>query len=51
LLAHGDTPGARDLLGAVATPDAGARIVAVFHGTDSRGEPLVAVGAMPLKRE
>src|SRR5678816_1396993 len=29
---------------------AGARVVAVFRGTDAAGEPIVAVGAMPLGR-
>ncbi len=51
LLAHGDLPVGREVLGSVAAPAAGVRILAVFHGTDSRGEPIVAVGAMPLKRE
>jgi len=31
-------------------PGAGARVVAVFRGTDAAGEPIVAVGAMPLSR-
>lgn len=44
------TPGGRELLGAVAMPASGVRILAVFHGTDAKGEPLVAVGAMPIPR-
>lgn len=44
------TPGGRELLGAVAMPASGARILAVFHGTDGKGEPMVAVGAMPIPR-
>ncbi|HMG23082.1 MAG TPA: hypothetical protein VK607_17220, partial [Kofleriaceae bacterium] len=32
----------------VATPAAGARVLAVFRGSDAGGEPVVAVGAMPL---
>jgi hypothetical protein len=37
-------------LAQVAAPGAGARVVAVFRGTDAAGEPIVAVGAMPLGR-
>ncbi len=51
LIARADSPGGRDLLGAVASPSRGTRVVAVFHGTDSRGEPIVAVGAMPLAKQ
>lgn len=32
----------------VAIPETGARIVAVFRGVDTQGEPLVAIGAVPL---
>jgi hypothetical protein len=32
------------------TPTSGTRVVAVFRGNDSAGEPIVAVGAMPLAR-
>jgi hypothetical protein len=35
-------------LGQIATPSAGTRVVAVFRGNDAAGEPVVAVGAMPL---
>lgn len=35
-------------LAKVATPAAGTRVVAVFRGQDAAGEPIVAVGAMPL---
>ncbi|MBL9017975.1 MAG: hypothetical protein JNL83_27560 [Myxococcales bacterium] len=31
-------------------PGGGARVVAVFRGADAAGEPIVAVGAMPLSR-
>ena len=34
----------------VAVPQTGTRVVAVFRGTDAAGEPVVAVGAMPLAR-
>ncbi|HEY0478474.1 MAG TPA: hypothetical protein VGD37_13205 [Kofleriaceae bacterium] len=47
----GGAPGAApagEPLTKVAMPPAGTRIVAVFRGTDAAGEPLVAVGAMPL---
>ena len=32
----------------IAHPGAGTRVVAVFRGVDAGGEPIVAVGAMPL---
>lgn len=35
-------------LGSIATPATGARVVAVYRGSDAAGEPIVAVGAMPL---
>jgi hypothetical protein len=41
------TAGATGAIAQVATP-AGARVVAVFRGADAAGEPIVAVGAMPL---
>ncbi len=37
-----------DQLAQIAAPPAGTRVVAVFRGTDAAGEPIVAVGAMPL---
>jgi hypothetical protein len=37
-------------LAQVAAPGAGTRVVAVFRGSDAAGEPIVAVGAMPLGR-
>ena len=37
-------------LARVAAPAAGTRVVAVYRGTDTQGEPIVAVGAMPLGR-
>jgi hypothetical protein len=46
------TTGAKesDQLAQVAAPPAGTRVVAVFRGNDAAGEPIVAVGAMPLGR-
>jgi hypothetical protein len=46
------TTGAKesDQLAQVAAPSAGTRVVAVFRGNDAAGEPIVAVGAMPLGR-
>ena len=35
-------------LASVAAPATGTRVVAVFRGVDAAGEPIVAVGAMPL---
>jgi hypothetical protein len=32
----------------VAAPGAGARVVALYRGVDGNGEPMIAVGAMPL---
>jgi hypothetical protein len=40
-------PGQTELV-RVAAPGSGARVVAVYRGIDAAGEPLVAVGAMPL---
>jgi hypothetical protein len=40
--------GGSDQLAKVALPSAGSRVVAVFRGVDAEGEPIVAVGAMPL---
>jgi hypothetical protein len=34
----------------VAAPSAGTRVVALYRGVDASGEPLIAVGAMPLTR-
>jgi len=34
----------------VAAPGAGARVIALYRGVDGNGEPLIAVGAMPLGR-
>ena len=39
-----------DELARIARPPGGTRIVAVYRGADANGEPLVAVGAMPLAR-
>jgi hypothetical protein len=38
----------KEELVSVAAPSSGTRVVAVFRGTDAAGEPIVAVGAMPL---
>jgi hypothetical protein len=35
-------------LARVSAPQAGTRVLAVFRGVDAAGEPIVAVGAMPL---
>ncbi|HLL23428.1 MAG TPA: hypothetical protein VK427_14925, partial [Kofleriaceae bacterium] len=43
------TPGQTELV-RVAAPGSGARIVAVYRGVDAQGEPIVAVGAMPLSK-
>lgn len=37
-------------LASVAAPATGTRIVAIYRGADAAGEPIVAVGAMPLAR-
>lgn len=44
------TPGttANEQLAQVAAPAAGTRVVAVFRGNDTVGEPIVAAGAAPL---
>ncbi len=39
-----------DQLASIAAPSSGARVVAVYRGADAAGEPIVAVGAMPLAR-
>ena len=39
---------AQDQLAKVAMPTYGTRVVAVFSGADQAGEPIVAVGALPL---
>lgn len=46
-LAKQQTTGA-DQLAQIAAPPAGARVVAVFRGSDTAGEPIVAIGAAPL---
>jgi hypothetical protein len=35
-------------LARIAAPATGTRVVAVFRGSDAEGEPIVAVGALPL---
>lgn len=42
--------GENDQLAQVSAPPAGTRVVAVYRGQDAAGEPIVAVGAMPLGR-
>jgi len=37
-------------LAQIATPASGTRVVAVYRGSDAAGEPVVAVGAMPMTR-
>lgn len=39
-----------EALARVAAPSAGTRVVALYRGVDASGEPLIAVGAMPLTR-
>jgi hypothetical protein len=39
-----------EVLVRVAAPSAGTRVVALYRGVDASGEPLIAVGAMPLTR-
>ena len=48
-LTSAPTDGSERLV-SIAAPATGTRIVAVFRGTDAAGEPIVAVGAMPLTR-
>jgi hypothetical protein len=45
-LPGGPTP--NDQLAKIAMPTYGTRVVAVFSGADQAGEPIVAVGALPL---
>jgi hypothetical protein len=40
--------GGKEELVRLASPGSGTRIVAVFRGVDTQGEPIVAVGALPL---
>lgn len=40
--------GGSEQLAKIAMPTYGTRVVAVFSGADSAGEPIVAVGALPL---
>jgi len=42
------TNGSNEPLASVPAPSTGGRLLAVFHGADKAGEPIVAVGAMPL---
>ncbi|CAN5915423.1 hypothetical protein BH11MYX3_BH11MYX3_35490 [soil metagenome] len=42
--------GGKDEMIRVPAPASGTRVVAVYRGVDSAGEPVVAVGAMPLSR-
>lgn len=41
-------PGGSEELAKIAMPTYGTRVVAVFSGADTAGEPIVAVGAIPL---
>jgi hypothetical protein len=45
-IAGGATP--NDQLAKIAMPTYGTRVVAVFSGADQAGEPIVAIGALPL---
>ncbi len=44
------TAAGREQLVRVPAPSSGARVVAVYRGTDTTGEPIVSVGAMPIQR-
>jgi hypothetical protein len=44
-----DAPSPGEPIARVPAPAAGTRVVAVFRGVDAAGEPIVAVGAMPLR--
>jgi hypothetical protein len=46
--AAGSGSGAPASLASVAAPATGTRVIAVYRGVDTAGEPIVAVGAMPL---
>jgi len=46
--AAGPAPATPTTLASVAAPATGTRVVAVYRGVDAAGEPIVAVGAMPL---
>lgn len=49
-LSSATTAGNAEELVRIPMPSAGVRVVAVFRGVDHQGEPLVAVGALPLNR-
>jgi hypothetical protein len=49
-LATVDAKPGQNELARVAAPAGGVRVVAVYRGTDAQGEPIVAVGAMPLAK-
>ena len=42
------TTGKTPELARIAAPPSGVRVIAVFRGTDVAGEPIVAIGALPL---
>lgn len=48
-LASLQVSGKEPVLARVPSPTTGVRVVAVFRGTDNAGEPIVAVGALPLR--
>jgi len=49
-LARATTAAGSEQLAQVAMPSAGVRVLAVYRGVDDAGEPIVAVGALPLSR-
>lgn len=49
-LASAQTAGGDGEIARVAAPASGSRVLAVYRGADSNGEPLVAVGAMPFSQ-
>jgi hypothetical protein len=47
-LGASDMPAGKERMTAIPLPAAGQRVVAVFRGVDAAGEPIVAVGAIPI---
>jgi hypothetical protein len=49
-LTSAQTAAGRPELARISAPASGTRVVAVYRGADATGEPIVAVGALPLTR-
>jgi hypothetical protein len=49
-LASASVAAGAEQLARVAAPVTGIRVIALYRGVDASGEPLIAVGAMPLSR-